>query len=95
MGRTQEFAGAKKREVYYFGNLLENSEHINQYKHGWEDFESLVKRSLRVLDAENFLTGTDVTVFLTPDPKQTAQHAKWWDNYFKFANVKSYTVKRL
>ena len=95
LGRTPEFAGAKKREIYYFGNLLQNSSRINQYEHGWEDFEGLLKRSLQVLDVENLLTGTDVTVFLMPDPKQTAQHSAWWQAYFKFANVGSFTVKLL
>jgi hypothetical protein len=90
-----EFAEAEKREVYYFGNLLQNSNSVNQYGQGWEGFEDLKKQSLRVLDVENFLSGANVTLFLVPDPMRTSKHMEWWLGYFKYADAAGYIVKGL
>ena len=89
------FTKAQNRKLILFSNLLENSEQVCHYKPGWENFERLQNRSLRVLDVEKLFNGVEVTVFLIPDDKQTGKLEKWWEEYFKYTGVKHFELKRL
>ena len=95
VGNAPGFSGAQKCEIHIFSNLLENSFHVNHYGSGWENFEDLLSKSLRVLDTRNLFAGADVTVFLLPDSRQNRIHTDWWRAYFEYTGVSTFKIKRL
>lgn len=82
------FAGAQRKELVLFSNMLENSDTISHYRQGWKDFNQLIEKSFWVLDVKDAFLDAEVTVFHLKDEAYTDEHKQWWKDYFSYAGAK-------